>query len=256
MTAGIPVGAAPSRKPTSFSSFPVFEQLVEDKYRLGQAVKQLELKALQAQINPHFLYNTLDLINWMSAKYKAEEIRALVSALSKFYKLSLSGGEDTVRVRGELEHVQAYVQIQNMRYADCIRLILNVPEPLLDYPILKLVIQPLVENAIFHGIRHKADENGIIEINGEIQNEVLCLHVRDDGVGMPEERVNGILSAHPHTENHHGYGVRNIDERLRLRYGAGFGLSFRSAPGEGTTVTVRIPAVCPAASLNKPVDSR
>jgi two-component system sensor histidine kinase YesM len=176
--------------------------------------------------------------------------------LSKFYRLSLSGGEDTVRVRDELEHVQAYVQIQNMRYADCIRLILNVPEPLLYCPILKLVIQPLVENAIFHGIMHKPDENGVIEINGEIQNEALCLHVRDDGVGMPEERAHNILSAHPPTENHHGYGVRNIDERLRLRYGTGFGLSFRSIPGEGTTVTVRIPAAYHASSLNKSMDSR
>ncbi len=220
------------------------ERLIEEKYRLGKEVKHLELKALQAQINPHFLYNTLDLINWMSVRYKAHEIRTLVSALSKFYKLSLSKGEDMVTVREELEHVSTYVQIQNMRYEDRIKLIVDVPETLLDCQILKLVVQPLVENAIFHGIMLKDEESGTVRISGEIYLDNLFLHVKDDGIGMSKDKIHNILSGKVNTQDHHGYGVRNIHERLHLNYGNGFGLSYRSVYGMGTTVTIKIPAKC------------
>jgi two-component system sensor histidine kinase YesM len=218
------------------------ERLVEDKYRLGQEVKSLELKALQAQINPHFLYNTLDLVNWMSVRYKAHEIGTLVNALSRFYKLSLSRGEDTVSLREELEHVRTYVQIQNMRYGDNIELRIDVTEALLGCPILKLVMQPLVENCIFHGILPKNEEAGRIRITGELLEGCLFLHVQDDGVGMSEQRISEVLSGSATTQDHHGYGVRNIHERLRLSYGDGFGLSYRSEPMKGTTVTIKIPA--------------
>ncbi len=217
------------------------DRLVEERYSLGKEVKHLELKALQAQINPHFLYNTLDLINWMSIRYEAEEIRTIVGALSKFYRLSLGGGEDTVTVRDELEHVKTYVQIQNLRYEDNIKLIVDVPPALQGCQMLKLVIQPLVENAISHGIMLKEMEAGTVRIRGKSEDGILSLHVEDDGVGMSDEKSRRILSSDGHSENHHGYGVRNIHERLRLNYGERFGLSYRSAPGEGTTVTIKIP---------------
>jgi two-component system sensor histidine kinase YesM len=217
------------------------ERLMQEKYALGQEVKSLELKALQAQINPHFLHNTLDLINWMSVRADAPRISSLVNALSRFYKLSLSRG-DTICVRDELEHVRAYFQIQNMRYGEELRLAIDVPEELQGMPMLKLVLQPLVENAIFHGIMATDRETGTVRISGELRDGDLCLRVADDGAGMSEERLREVVSGELASQDHHGYGVRNIHERLILSYGPGAGLEFESAAGAGTTVTVRIPA--------------
>jgi two-component system sensor histidine kinase YesM len=218
------------------------EQLMEEKYSLGKEVKNLELKALQAQINPHFLYNTLDLINWMSVRHNAEEIRTLVTALSRFYKLSLGRGEDTVPLREELEHARTYVQIQNMRYENSIELVIDTPPDMDECRVLKLVLQPLVENSIFHGIMMKKEERGVIRITGERADGDLLLFVEDDGVGMSPERLDQILARGAVSSDRHGYGVRNIHERLQLNYGAEFGLSFRSIEGKGTRVQIRIPA--------------
>ncbi len=216
------------------------ERLMQDKYALGQEVKSLELKALQAQINPHFLHNTLDLINWMSLRADAPGISSLVNALSRFYRLSLSRG-DTICLRDELEHVGAYFQIQNMRYGEALRLIIDVPGDLQGLPMLKLVLQPLVENAIFHGIMATERETGTVRITGELRDGDLCLRVSDDGAGMSEERLRELRSGQLGTQDHHGYGVRNIHERLVLSHGPGAGLEFESIAGRGTTVTVRIP---------------
>ncbi|MGD0728133.1 MAG: sensor histidine kinase [Spirochaetia bacterium] len=219
------------------------EQLMEEKYSLGKEVKNLELKALQAQINPHFLYNTLDLINWMSVRHNAEEIRTLVTALSRFYKLSLGKGEDTVPLREELEHARTYVQIQNMRYEDAIELVIDTPADMNECRVLKLVLQPLVENSIFHGIMMKKEERGVIRITGQRVDGDLLLFVEDDGVGMSDERLGQILANGAVSSDRHGYGVRNIHERLQLTYGPEFGLSFQSTEGKGTRVRIRIPAV-------------
>ena len=230
-------------------------RLVEEKYRLGKEVTNLELKALQAQINPHFLYNTLDLINWMSLRYEAHEIRTLVNALSRFYKLSLGGGEDTVTVRDEVEHVRTYVQIQNMRYENAIELVVDIPDTLLRCAILKLVVQPLVENAIFHGILLKKEERGTIRIRGERDGAHLHLFVEDDGVGMSAETMQRVLSGRAATKDHHGYGVRNVHERLQLSYGIGFGLRFQSVDGKGTSVQITIPAVAVGEEARRAVSS-
>ena len=219
------------------------EQLMEEKYSLGKEVKNLELKALQAQINPHFLYNTLDLINWMSVRHNAEEIRTLVTALSRFYKLSLGKGEDTVPLREELEHARTYVQIQNMRYENAIELVIDTPPDIDECRVLKLVLQPLVENSIFHGIMMKKEERGVIRITGQRVDGGLLLTVEDDGVGMSNERLGQILANGAVSNDRHGYGVRNIHERLQLTYGPEFGLSFQSTEGKGTRVRIRIPAV-------------
>ncbi|SFB56394.1 two-component system, sensor histidine kinase YesM [Cohnella sp. OV330] len=216
---------------------------IDERYRLGKEIKTLELRALQAQINPHFLYNTLDLINWMSVKHAAPEIGEVARALSRFYKLSLSKGEDTVTIRSELAHVQAYVQIQNMRFQDGIRLDIDVPDSLLDHPILKIALQPIVENAIIHGILEKEDETGTIMIRGEQIADLIVLYVQDDGVGMSEETAGRILSGETPASRESGYGLKNINERLQIHYGDKYGLAFQSALGEGTTVIVRLPAV-------------
>jgi len=216
------------------------EQLMEEKYTLGKEVKNLELKALQAQINPHFLYNTLDLINWMSVRHDAQEIRTLVTALSRFYKLSLGKGEDTVPLRDELEHARTYVQIQNMRYESAIMLVMDIPPDLNECRVLKLVLQPLVENSIFHGIMLKKEERGAVRITGERAGADLLLFVEDDGVGMSEEKLGQILTNGAIAGDGHGYGVRNIHERLQLNYGPEFGLSFESCEGKGTKVRIRM----------------
>ena len=218
------------------------QALLDEEYVLGKNVKNLELKALQAQINPHFLYNTLDLINWMSVRSNSPEISRVVEALSKFYKLSLSKGEDTVTIKNELEHVQTYVEIQNMRFENKIALVIDVPEELQEYMILKLVLQPIVENSIIHGILEKEGETGTIKISGALTDEVIRLYVEDDGVGMPEETALQLLTIITSHESH-GYGVKNINERIKLYYGREYGLSYQSALGKGTILTITVPAV-------------
>ena len=216
--------------------------LVENQYQLGQEVKSLELKALQAQINPHFLYNTLDLINWMSMKYNAPKIGEVITSLSKFYRLSLSKGEDIVPIKNEIEQVTAYVKIQNMRFGNEIEFIIDIPEELNSYKILKITLQPLIENSILHGIFEKDDESGTIRISGKLEDNTISLFVEDDGVGIPEDKLHNLLEC-VDTKDLHGYGVRNINERLQLKYGSQYGLFYRSTVNVGTVVEVRIPAV-------------
>ncbi len=215
--------------------------LVEQQYKLGQEVKNMELKALQAQINPHFLYNTLDLINWMSMKYNAPKIGEVITSLSKFYRLSLSKGEDLVPVKNELDQVNAYVQIQNMRFDNEISFIIDIPEELYEYKILKITLQPLIENSILHGIFEKESESGTIKISGALKDNKISIFVEDDGVGIPEEKLENLLK-NVDTKDIHGYGVRNIHERLQLKYGSEYGLFYTSTVGAGTVAEVRIPA--------------
>lgn len=215
--------------------------LMDDKFKLGKEVKNKELKALQSQINPHFLYNTLDLINWMSVKYDAPEIRDVVNSLSRFYKLSLSKGQDIIPLDKEIELVVVYLQIQNMRFQNSIKYNIDIPSELYAYTIPKITLQPLVENAILHGILEKEEEDGIINIYCTLVNEVLTLKIHDDGVGMTEEQVKTLL--YPIKEKEpHGYGISNINDRFRLIYGDEYGLSYESEVGSGTTVTIRLPA--------------
>ena len=216
--------------------------LIDDRFKLGRDVKNAEMKALQAQINPHFLYNTLDLINWMSIKYNAEEISTLVEALSTFYRLSLSKGKDIVPIEDELNHVRTYVLIQNMRFSNGIHLRIIMDESLYEYSILKILLQPLVENSILHGILEKEEEEGEIVISGELKGDVIILNIKDDGIGMSEEILQDIPgSILP--KDIHGYGISNINERIKLNYGNDFGLTYHSTPGAGTTVCITIPAI-------------
>ncbi|QJD84225.1 cache domain-containing sensor histidine kinase [Cohnella herbarum] len=216
------------------------DDLAADKYQLGLDVKNMELRALQAQINPHFLYNTLDMANWLAMKYNADDIRVLITSLSDFYKLSLSNGEDFISIRNEIEHVSAYVRIQNMRFRDKIDLRIDVPEDLMEYRTLKLLLQPLVENAILHGIMEKDTQTGTVWIRGKMDGDAIELIVEDDGIGMEEHTVRGILDGTLKKEIG-GYGMRNIHNRLELIFGYPFGLTVESSMGAGTRVTVRIP---------------
>lgn len=216
--------------------------LVDEQYRMGLEVKNLELQALQAQINPHFLYNTLDLISGLALRNGQGPIVETVSALSKFYRLSLSGGAEIIPLRKEVDHAEAYVRIQNLRFEAAIHWAVDVPEALGEVPVLKMILQPLVENAILHGILEKPEGQGNIIVRASADGGFLVLEVVDDGVGMSEAVLHGLLAREPvASRTDHGYGVFNIDRRLRLRYGESSGLRYSSVPGQGTRVVLRLP---------------
>lgn len=210
--------------------------MMDEQYRMGQDLKSKELRVLQEQINPHFLYNTVDLLHWEARKAGSKEIEDIVYSLGQFYKLSLGHGEEIVTLEHELRLVSAYIRIQNIRFMNRIRLEINVPEEFENVRIVKMVLQPLVENSIQHGIREKPDETGTISICAERQGGNVLLTIADDGVGMDDETIVRIT-----TSEHPGYGVYNVNDRLILHYGSSAGLVFRSTPGEGTVVTLCIP---------------
>ncbi|THF83451.1 cache domain-containing sensor histidine kinase [Cohnella fermenti] len=214
--------------------------LIEEKSSLGREVKNKELKALQAQINPHFLYNTLDLINVMAIESDARDIKRVVDELAVFYKLSLSNGKEYVTLESELKHIEAYVRIQNMRFGDGVRLEFEVSRDLYDCLLPKILLQPLLENAILHGIMEKDSEEGDIRVSAWTDKGDLLIEVADNGVGMDEEQLEAILKPAAKADLG-GYGVRNIEERLQLSYGLQYGLKYDSAPGEGTRVLLRLP---------------
>jgi two-component system sensor histidine kinase YesM len=215
--------------------------LAEEQYKTGKDIKNAELKALQAQINPHFLYNTLDLINWKAIDNNVPEIAEISRSLAKFYKLSLSRGKDIITIQDEINHAKTYVEIQNLRFSNCITFEVDVEEELYGYYILKLILQPIVENSILHGILENRDRRmGTISLTGRLENETVLLTVEDDGAGMTKERAEEILTVKGTSENH-GYGVRNINNRIKLCYGQQYGLIYHSAPGKGTLVEIRIP---------------
>jgi two-component system sensor histidine kinase YesM len=215
---------------------------IEEQYTLGLDAKSSELKALQSQINPHFLYNTLDLINWTAIQHRVPDISTLVQSLSQFYKLSLNKGDEMISIENELEHVRIYVDIQNRRFGNAISLSMDVDESLYDCNIPKITLQPIVENSILHGIRETANRHGEIFIYTYREDNDIVLCVQDNGVGMPEELVELFNNGNTSSKAD-GYGIKNINHRIKLYYGEQYGLHFESRIGEGTTVEVRIPAV-------------
>lgn len=214
--------------------------LLEEQYRLGHEIRNQELRVLQSQINPHFLYNTLDMLHWLGIRHQAPDIAEAADALARFYKLSLGHGEDIVTIQSELDHVSAYVEIQNMRFGHRIHLDIRVPEAMRNCSVLKILLQPLVENAILHGIRETESEEGHVIIGGDVERETIVLSVEDDGVGMEPSLVEKLLQEEREPQKS-GYGVINIHKRLQLRYGEEYGLHYTSNPGHGTRVEIRFP---------------
>lgn len=213
------------------------------QYKLGQSVKSAELKALQAQINPHFLYNTLDLINWEARDHGADEIVTIVQSLAKFYRISLNKGRQMVKIADELEHVRAYVNIENYHFEGAITLDLKVDERVLEQGCINIILQPLVENAIMHGIAKDSSIKSchiIIEVIKD--NRDIVFLIRDNGPGMTKEEMEQILQKNTYTAAH-GYGAQNINFRIKLYYGEQYGISYESEVGIGTCVTVRIPGM-------------
>lgn len=220
--------------------------LLDEKLAIGKRLKEQELIALQAQINPHFLYNTLDLIKWKAVKHHDDEIEALVNSLSDYYRLALSKGKEYVPLRAELSHIEAYLYIQNQRFDGQISLSLQIPDDCMDYLLPKLTLQPIVENAILHGILETEEQSGHICIECQRKEAHMLLSIQDDGVGMDPVRAESLFDHAPgETVLSSGYGLYNIRERIRLIYGPQWNLTIDSSPGKGTSVTLILPATCP-----------
>jgi two-component system sensor histidine kinase YesM len=202
--------------------------------------RQRELQVLQAQINPHFIYNTLDTIQWKALEYGAEDLGDLILALSSFFRISLSKGEEKITLRKELDHVRSYLEIQHYRYSDILKYELDIEEELMEAKLPKIIIQPLVENAIYHGIKPKLT-GGTIRISARRIHEDLIIEVEDDGVGMDEEKLMDLDSRIFSLKPQGSYGLYNVSERIRLYYGSEYGIRIRSSIGEGTSVTLRLP---------------
>lgn len=220
--------------------------LVEDIRTEQRNLQAMELKLLQAQINPHFLYNTLDAIIWLAEAGQKEQVVMMVSSLSDFFRTTLSKGRDHISVEEEEAHIRSYLEIQHFRYRDILEYEIRIPEELHEYQILKMTLQPLVENALYHGIKNKRGL-GHITVTGEQEGERLIFCVRDNGMGMEPERlqkVRRIITGELADENtSSGFGLSNVEQRIRLNCGADYGLSIDSAYKEGTAVQVVIPAV-------------
>ena len=218
-------------------------ELMEKQAKAAEDLRIAEFNSLQAQINPHFLYNTMDMINWMALQGQTEEISHAVQSLSRFYKLTLSRKKGISTIARELEHVTIYVQLQNMRYHDSIELITDIPDELSEYQIPKLTLQPVVENSILHGILEKESKSGTIVITGWMENEDNVLLISDDGVGIPPEILSTILSGKGNSQSGGtNIAVYNTHRRLQILYGKDYGLIYSSNPGEGTEVEIRFPA--------------
>lgn len=219
------------------------EELMEKQAKAAEDLRIAEFNSLQAQINPHFLYNTMDMINWMALQGQTDEISHAVQSLSRFYKLTLSRKKGISTIARELEHVTIYVQLQNMRYHDSIELITDIPDELSEYQIPKLTLQPVVENSILHGILEKESKSGTIVITGWMENEDVVLLISDDGVGISPEILSTILSGNGKSQSGGtNIAVYNTHRRLQILYGNDYGLTYSSNPGEGTEVEIRFPA--------------
>lgn len=220
------------------------KSLMAQQYKSGKAVKSAQFKALQAQINPHFLYNTLDLINWEAMDHNAPEIADIAQSLAQFYRVSLNKGHQLVTVADEINLVQAYVNIENKHFEDAITLKIDIPPEILSHSCINIILQPLVENAIMHSIaKDSSIQECNISIQAKLQQDILLFTISDDGKGMTQAQIDGILESESRSGTANGYGVKNINARIKLRYGEEYGLEYYSTPGNGTTVLMRIPAI-------------
>ncbi|MDD9265479.1 sensor histidine kinase [Paenibacillus sp. GCM10023248] len=211
----------------------LMSQLIQNE----EVKRKSEMKLLEAQINPHFLYNTLDSIIWMAECKKHEEVVLMTSSLAKLFRAIIHKNDETVPVRVELEHITNYLQIQKLRYKDNLDFAIDVDPDILEHHIPKIILQPIVENAIYHGIKNKL-EPGVIRITGKAQGEAIVFVVADNGVGMEPDKLNQILKAKNGTKK--GIGVSNVDERIKL-FGHEYGISFNSERWVGTEVTIVVP---------------
>ncbi len=211
-------------------------RLIREVYESRIAQQNLEMEALQAQINPHFLYNTMSLINWKAISVGEEDISRVTQALSDFYRTTLSKGKKYITVAGEIKNVQSYLEIQLMMHDYDFEVEYEIDETLASYQILKLILQPMVENALEHGLDVREDGDKKLKITCQQDAEDIIFKVADNGVGMDEETLQNLTKTEAD-----GYGIKNVNERLALLYGEAYTLDIRSRCGKGTIVTIKIP---------------
>ena len=216
------------------------QELMEQNVHEQEQKRKSELKALQSQINPHFLYNTLDSIIWMAEGKKYEEVVLMTASLARLLRQSISNEDEVVPIANEIEYAKGYLTIQKMRYKDKLEFQIDVDPSILHIPLIKLVLQPIIENAIYHGLKYK-ESKGLLIVKGFMKDGNAVLQVIDDGVGMDEETLAHIYDRHKVNYHSNGVGVYNVQKRLKLYYGEDYGITYESRKGEGTTATITIP---------------
>jgi two-component system sensor histidine kinase YesM len=228
-----------------------FNYMLSEIKNLLQNVKQkekqkrlAELRALQAQINPHFLSNTLNTVRFLAKAQKAENIENITTSLIQLFHMTMGKGEDLITIGEEIEYIMNYVNIQEYRYLNKFKINYDIEPKILDYKIPRLLLQPVVENALIHGIG-PMDGQGMIVIKGFCYDEVIKIIVTDNGVGIPPETLEGLLHEKPPNRSMglNGLGIANVDERIKLYFGVQYGLSIESVPGLYTTVEITLPAI-------------
>ncbi len=246
--AGIETGSEIAVLSKSFNEMIDRVSRLLDQVRVEQeSLRRAELELLQSQINPHFLYNTLDTIVWLAEAGDQARVVSMVGSLSKFFRASLGQGKDQVTIKDELDHVRSYLEIQQVRYQDILDYSIDVPEELYDSPVPKITLQPLVENALYHGIKNKRGR-GNISITGKSENGCIYIYIEDNGMGMTPERLERVSEKMNdpgvfETAEDKGdvFGLSNVNERIKLIFGSRYGIHIDSVYGEGTTVTILLP---------------
>ena len=225
----------------------LIDKVKEDERKMRKAA----LRLLQEQIQPHFLYNTLDTIVWLIESNEPDEAVTMVVTLSDFFREILSKGKEFISIKEEEKHISSYLQIQEMRYRDILEYDIQLDQVIYKYQILKLTLQPVVENALYHGIKYKRAK-GCIHIHGEKEGDIIRLTVRDDGVGMDEEELAQLRQQieKPCQETEKGFGLANVNERIHMYFGYEYGMKIESEKGKGTTVEIVIPAILEAPAEN------
>ena len=225
----------------------LIDKVKEDERKMRKA----DLRLLQEQIQPHFLYNTLDTIVWLIESNEPDEAVTMVVTLSDFFREILSKGKEFISIKEEEKHISSYLQIQEMRYRDILEYDIQLDQVIYKYQILKLTLQPVVENALYHGIKYKRVK-GCIHIHGEKEGDIIRLTVRDDGVGMDEEELAQLRQQieKPCQETEKGFGLANVNERIHMYFGYEYGMKIESEKGKGTTVEIVIPAILEAPAEN------
>lgn len=225
----------------SFAHMVKIIQELMNKVKLEEiSLKKTELKALQAQINPHFLYNTLDSIQWMCEQEKSGDAVKMVSALAKLFRISISRGRDLIPIKDEINHAKSYLLIQSFRYKNQFTYEFDIEESVTGYYCNKITLQPMIENAIYHGIDRMVDE-GLIRITVRAEGEDIIFLVSDNGAGMTKEQCAGVLSKD--SSDGSGIGIKNVNDRIKIYFGESYGIEIVSEPDEGTTIRIRFPKI-------------
>jgi two-component system sensor histidine kinase YesM len=214
--------------------------LIHQVYQFRIKEKEFDLQALQAQLNPHFLYNTLSAISWMGRRHKIMEIPEISEALARFYRLTLNNGNNIISIEEEIEQARAYLEIKKIRYGNRLSYLLEVDDNLKKHKTIKLILQPFIENAILHGMYNEERELTII-VRAQYIEDYVELTIKDNGMGISEEKLKTLLAKEAPEQK--GYGISNVDKRIKMYFGESFGISFSSTVGVGTSVTLKIPII-------------